>query len=105
MNFDTILRHVSEHIRNEGVGGAARWMFRRAQWRLHERRYGISTEAVIPMAELGIDNNEAGEYQPTDYTDFAKIMRVLELKPQQHVFVDFGARSSFWPRHDLSGGS
>jgi hypothetical protein len=91
MNFDTILRHVSEHIRNEGVGGTARWMFRRAQWRLHERRYGINTESVIPMAELGIDNEVAGEYAPTDYTDFAKIMRALALTPQQHVFVDFGA--------------
>ena len=91
MNVTTVFRHIDEHIRAEGVGGTLRWMLKRAQWRLHEQRYGIRTEGVIPMSELGIDNDEAGEYQPTDYTDFAKIMRALALEPSEHVFIDYGA--------------
>jgi len=91
MNVATVLRHIDEHIRAEGVQGTVRWMLKRAQWRFHERRFGIRTEGVIPMSAFGIDNDEAGEYQPTDYTDFATIMRALGIEPSRHVFVDYGS--------------
>ncbi len=91
MNVSKVSRHIGEHLKNDGVTGTIRWLFKRAQWRWHEWRYGIRTEGVIPMSELGIDNEKAGEYQPTDYTDFAKIIRALAVKPDEHVFVDYGA--------------
>src|SRR5215471_2060232 len=91
MNVSTVSRHIGEHLRNEGVAGTIRWLLKRAQWRWNGRRYGIRTEAIIPMSELGINDEESGEYHPTDYTDFAKMIRELALEPSDHVFVDYGA--------------
>src|SRR5262245_31578360 len=91
MDIRTTLRHTAEHFRTGGVTGTTLWIIRRFQWRWLERRYGIRTEAVIPMTELGIDNGESGEYVATDYSDFGRIMRALDLEPSEHVFVDFGA--------------
>jgi hypothetical protein len=91
MNVGLVFRHLGKHPRSEGATGTLRWLVRRAQWRWREWRSEIRTEAIIEMDELGIDNSEAGEYQPTDYTDFPKIMRALALEPSEHVFVDYGA--------------
>ena len=91
MNVVLVLRHLSDHARTEGTAGTLRWLAGRLQWRLQEWRYGIHTEAVIEMEELGIRNREAGEYHPTDYTDFPRIMDALAIEPKEHVFVDYGA--------------
>jgi|SRR5882672_355094 len=81
MNIQTVLGHTRQHLRTEGLKGTV----------LYEHRYGISTEGVIEGSELGFESEEFGEYQPTDYTDFAKIMRALATNPSEHVFVDLGA--------------
>jgi hypothetical protein len=91
MNVGLAFRQLSHHARQEGVLGIPRWLWRGVQWRVQEWRYGIRTEAVIETAELGIQNREAGEYQPTDYTDFPKIVAALGVEPKEHVFVDYGA--------------
>ena len=77
MNVALVLRQISQRARNEGATGTLRRLIRRARWRWREWRFGIRTEAIIEMDKLGIDNSEACEYQPTDYTDFPKIMRAL----------------------------
>src|SRR3954465_2745234 len=91
MSLQTVLAHAQHHLKTEGVSGTARWFLRRAQWRWHERRFGIRTEGIIGRQELGFNTLEFGEYGPTDYTDFAKIMRAFHPDLSSDVFVDFGA--------------
>lgn len=90
MNIRTAVRHTQENLRTVGVVETARWMLRRLRVRLLEWKYGIRTDGVIRMRELGIESDEALEYWATSYSDFPKIMRALNLVPSQHVFVDFG---------------
>ena len=91
MNISTAVRHATDHVKTVGVAETARWMLRRIQWRVLERRYRIRTEVIIRMSELGIANPEALDYVATDYSDFNDIMRALDIRPADHVFVDFGA--------------
>lgn len=92
MGIRSAIAHTRHHLKNEGLSETVRWFLRRAQWRWHERRFGIHTEGVIARDELGIESSEWGEYVPTDYTDFAKIMAALRLADfTTHVFVDYGA--------------
>jgi len=91
MDISLALRHAAARLTTEGPGAMLHWIVRRLQWRWLERHYGIRTEGIVPMSELGIDNPDSGEYMPTDYADFGRIMRALKLEPSDHVFVDFGA--------------
>ena len=91
MDISLALRHAAARLTSEGPQAMLHWVVRRLQWRWLERHYGIRTEGIIPMSDLGIDSPESGEYMPTDYADFGRIMRALKLEPSDHVFVDFGA--------------
>jgi hypothetical protein len=91
MNISTAVRHATEHVRTVGIAETARWMLRRIQWRVLERRYRIRTEGIIPMSALGLENGEALDYVATDYSDFSRMMRALQVDPAEHAFVDFGA--------------
>ena len=91
MDISLVLRHAAARLTTEGPRAMLNWIVRRLQWRWLERHYRIRTEGIVPMSELGIDNPDSGEYVPTDYADFGRIMRALKLEPSDHVFVDFGA--------------
>ena len=91
MDISLALRHAAARLTTEGPGAMLHWIVRRFQWRWLERHYRIRTEGIVPMSELGIDNPDSGEYMPTDYADFGRIMRGLQLEPSEYVFIDFGA--------------
>jgi SAM-dependent methyltransferase len=71
-----------------------------ALWRLavygvsetwYERRLGIHTLGYRTREELGIENKASGYYAPTAYLDFRKAMRLVDVRPGEDVFLDFGS--------------
>lgn len=91
MDIKSILRNGARQIKTRGIGTTFRSLVRRAQVRWYERHYGIRTDAVIDLAELGIHNKDCRYYSATDYGEFHHIMRAIAIDPREHVFLDYGA--------------
>lgn len=87
MNINKVL----SQIRTRGLQKTIRALVYRANVRFQEWRFGIHTEGVIDLSELGIDGRECKYYSPTEYASFRQIIRALGINPRDHVFLDFGA--------------
>jgi 16S rRNA G966 N2-methylase RsmD len=91
MDIKTILRSAAQQTKTQGVSATFRSLLRRAHVRWAEWHYGIRTDAVIDLSELGLSKEGRKEYTPTDYFDFRTMMRALAIDPRDHVFFDYGA--------------
>jgi predicted RNA methylase len=91
MNILRVARRTLRQINVEGFGTTTRSLLTRMQVRWNEWRYGIQTDSVIELSELGFQNKEYRTYLPTEYRAFHKMIRALAIDPRQHVFLDFGA--------------
>jgi len=91
MDIRTISKNLLRLSREQGPGAAIRCIGRRALTRFREWRYGIQTEGVIYLGDLGLNDCERGEYGPSDYDDFKALMALVQIKSGQDVFLDFGA--------------
>lgn len=91
MNGVNILKNFFRQIKTQGLLAATRSLSHKMYVRFQEWRLSISTEDIIELRELGIDNKECKHYGATDYASIRKIMHTLALSPSEHVFLDFGA--------------
>ena len=91
MNMKSIIWNVAQQLQAGDLGAAIRPLIRRGRLRWYEWYYGIHTDAVIELSELGIHNKEFRYYSATDYAEFGHIMHALAIDPREHVFLDYGA--------------
>src|SRR5205085_6617351 len=57
--------------------------------RYHERRFGIETGGVIPLAQFGLDAPERREYTPLPYRYLFDALAKVPCGPED-VFLDYG---------------
>jgi hypothetical protein len=91
MDINAILRSAAHQIKTQGVRAMLRSLLRRGHVRWAEWHYGIHTDEIIDLSELGISDKECKQYWPTVYSDFRTIIRALPIDPRNHVFLDYGA--------------
>ena len=91
MNPKEAFRSFASVLREHGVRALFRAITNRLYIRWFEWRLGIRSEAVIDLKELGIKNELFRPYVPTDYRSFHTILRALEIRPTEDVFLDFGS--------------
>lgn len=85
------LARLSQIVRNEGVGAAARHILSGAHSRYMEWHLGIDTTGFITCQDLGVASQEAGAYSPTDYWGVKKALRLLRKGIPGGTFLDLGA--------------
>ena len=59
--------------------------------RFHDWRYGIHTAAYIDLREFGITDPSCHLYNGTNYRRFPEMLRQIEIRPGEDVFLDFGS--------------
>ena len=57
---------------------------------LMDRYYGIDTEGIVELPQLGIDKDVGSRQESTPLNHISKIMRTLEMTPND-VFIDMGS--------------
>jgi SAM-dependent methyltransferase len=77
--------------RSHGLGPTLRIAFSRLAEELQERRLGISTSQTVELPDLGVNNPSYHRYSATTYGTFRNIMRHVDIRANEDVFVDFGA--------------
>jgi 16S rRNA G966 N2-methylase RsmD len=88
-----------DHLRGLGVKGTlasaldhtmVRPLFTLTEW-AEDLRLGVDTRGNLRPAELGIQDPDAGSYQPSSFRDLRRIMRELAIRPDREVLVDYGS--------------
>jgi precorrin-6B methylase 2 len=59
--------------------------------RFFEWWYGIETDADIRRSELGLTDPESEHYNATPYIRFRQMMKLIQIRPGEDVFLDFGS--------------
>lgn len=57
----------------------------------YERRLGIRSAEYIQLPELGIHNSQCKPYAPAEHRTLRRIMRRIDVRAGQDVFIDFGS--------------
>ena len=85
-------------IRSKGFRGTSRSIaYRMLLWgewirgKYFEWKLGISTAGIIPSDALGHPHADYHEYDPAYYGSIHTIMRALDLRRGNDVFIDFGS--------------
>jgi hypothetical protein len=89
--IDELRRRLAERIYRDGIGETAKYANRKLVDSFHEWRIGIVTRDYLELKTFGVTDPACGSYVPTDYTSFRKIMKSVEIKPNNDVFLDFGS--------------
>jgi SAM-dependent methyltransferase len=58
--------------------------------RFYDRWYGIVSDAEISAAELGLKEAGCHHYNATCYVRFRQLMKLVQIRPGEDVFLDFG---------------
>jgi len=85
------MRSFVTQFRQQGLRAMLRAMTDRCFVRWFEWRFGIRSESVIELKELGLENQFYRPYVPTDYRSFLKVLDALPIKPGEDSFLDFGS--------------
>jgi SAM-dependent methyltransferase len=86
-----VLRNFISLLRQQGWTAALKLFFDRCYVRWFEWRLGIRSESRVELKELGAENELHRPYVPTDYRSFQKVLRSLDIRPGEGVFLDFGS--------------
>lgn len=90
----SLLKRAVTSLRSQGLGATLLKLWGPVVDRQFDRKYGVDTCGISPLAELTIDspNKEHGApYQPTRVLPLRKLFPVLRpLVPADSVFVDLG---------------
>jgi len=86
-----MLKRIVRAIKANGILKTAKSAMERFPTWFNERRLGISTSESFDRAQLGYSTIENHMYSPTDYRSFRKIMRHVEVKADEDVFLDYGS--------------
>jgi SAM-dependent methyltransferase len=90
MRIGHVLGGAISIARDRGIGAVWSWGADRVSVRWFEWRFGIRSEAVIDVDELGLGNPQYRLYAPTDYRSFRRVLDSLRIQPGEDVFVDLG---------------
>jgi len=91
MNLARITRHFCSLLREQGWRAAWNALAERVCIRWFEWRFGIRSESVIELKDLGLENENFRPYVPTHYRSFRKVLRALPIRPGEDGFLDFGS--------------
>ena len=76
--------------RKLGIRRFARELGYRAANYYHERRLGVTTDATVALAELGIDGAEQHDHMTMGYPHIWAALRAIPVEPRLCTFMDFG---------------
>ena len=57
----------------------------------HEWRLGLHSSPYVRMTEIGIDDPDYHDYEPTQFANIRRIFGSLTIDPGRDVFLDYGA--------------
>lgn len=86
-----LIRRAWTRLKNEGFQQTLIRTGNRLVESWYDWRLGISSASYIRMAELGIDDPDYHDYEPTDYRDLWRILDGLSIRPGCDVLLDYGA--------------
>jgi SAM-dependent methyltransferase len=78
-------------VRHNGFLAATRSYWSRLNERISEWRLGISSDEVIHLEDLGLQNEERREYGPTQYRDFHRLEEFIRPATPNESFIDYGS--------------
>ena len=82
-------------IRNAAQGHGPGRLLKLARYGLselyHEWRLGIRTLGYVDRKQLGYDSREYHFYAPTAYRDLRKALRLVPIRENRDVFLDYGS--------------
>lgn len=70
---------------------SVRYVIARVQDWYFDWKFGISTSRRLTKSHLGYENPLVNKYAPTEYRGFMKVMKHVQIRPGEDVFVDFGS--------------
>jgi precorrin-6B methylase 2 len=85
------LKNVLARLRSRGFRATARYARHRLSESYHERRFGIQTAGQIDYEEAGLDATVSNVYYPSDYRTIYRALRSLDIRPEDHGFIDYGS--------------
>jgi SAM-dependent methyltransferase len=81
---------IARRVRARGPLGGLRHALHLLSEEYNDRRLGIRTRGPISRAQLGLDPS-CKPYAPISYRAFRAVMGLVEVRPGQDVFLDYGA--------------
>lgn len=78
-------------LKKQGLAGLARTVRARLYVRWFEWYFGIHSETIIELKQLGLENDCYRPYVPTDYYSLLSVLDHLNIQPDRECFLDFGA--------------
>jgi hypothetical protein len=85
------LARAIRKLRQHGLGHVLTIMrYRLGDW-LGDRRLGIRAGGTRRLDELGVGGASNFDYGPTCYHEFRDVMRHIDFRPGEDVFIDFGS--------------
>ncbi len=91
MHLLHVTRGFAAQFRQQGLRATLNAMTDRLYIRWFEWWFGIRSDSVIELKELGIENEQCRPYVPTDYRSFLKVLHSLNVRTGEDVFLDFGS--------------
>ena len=59
-----------------------------------DRIHNVSTEGIIPLSELAVEDENwiyGLQYEPTPFDDFERLIKALKIHYEDFTFIDFGS--------------
>ena len=88
------MKKVRSLLWRTGVYGKLRMYPVRARGRRFDSRHGVRTADLLALGELGVEGGSAADgndYEAVDPKLFRRILRTLDIRHEEFVFVDFGS--------------
>jgi SAM-dependent methyltransferase len=93
-----VLAGIGKSVRQRGIRGTIGRCLAEPLYRLRDRRFDrrfdVRTSGIVAIPDLDIgetDRIHAERYQPVRIHAFAELMKILTIRHEEFIFVDFGS--------------